>query len=134
VGTYDTRGGYPLSPPDDGRDPTPLQETVWGLLEDAGLPEPAMEEIDTMVGNAEYARNHPGRRGSELELGVRKALEEAGLGPAAVETIADRVRQAEDDKAERDYDRHQERLMETGGGPTLREYQQAAMKLKRGHA
>jgi hypothetical protein len=31
---------------------------------------------------------------------------------------------------ERAYDRHQEWLMETGGGPTLQEQQIAAMRLK----
>lgn len=30
------------------------------------------------------------------------------------------------------YDRHQEWLMETGGGPTLQEQQQAAYKIKHG--
>lgn len=36
------------------------------------------------------------------------------------------------DCRERAYDRHQEYLMETGGGPTLQEQQQAAYKIKHG--
>lgn len=90
MGTYDTQGGHPISPTELRLEPTPLQEAVLGLLEDAGIPTATNDEI-------------------------MKLIEEAELS-----------------LAEKAYERHQEYLMETGGGPTLREQQIEAQKIKRG--
>jgi len=53
------------------------------------------------------------------------------LAKAIVE-IANAVEQACENQNEADYDRQQEQLMESGGGPNLIEQQQAAYKIKRG--
>lgn len=90
MGTYDTRGGTPASPTELHIDPTPLQDAVLGLLEDAGIPTTANDEIMKLI--------------EEAELNLAEAA----------------------------YERHQERLMEGGGGPTLQEQQAEAMKIKRG--
>jgi hypothetical protein len=47
-------------------------------------------------------------------------------------TMADTVDAAIENQNEADYDRQQERMMETGGGPTLLEQQQDAYKIKHG--
>jgi hypothetical protein len=52
MGTYDSRGGSPAHNPlfDGGPDPSPLQEAVWALLEDAGAPNALCEQIDGLIG------------------------------------------------------------------------------------
>jgi len=67
---------------------------------------------------------------SALQVHVREMLEDADMPLDVMEAIAKLIGDAEDSRAERNYDRQQERLMEGGGGPTLREQQIAAMKLK----
>ena len=50
----------------------------------------------------------------------------------AKQILDEMVRDEIAEQAERAYDRHQEWLMETGGGPSLIEQQQAAYKIKHG--
>jgi hypothetical protein len=65
-----------------------------------------------------------------LQEAVLGLLEDAGIGEATNDQIMKLIEEAELNLAEKAYERHQEYLMETGGGPTLQEQQIAAMKLK----
>lgn len=65
-----------------------------------------------------------------LQEAVLGLLEDAGIPESTNDEIMKLIEEAELGLAEKAYERHQEYLMETGGGPTLREQQIAAMKLK----
>lgn len=67
---------------------------------------------------------------SPLQEKILALLEDAGIDTETSDKILDMVEEAELCRAERDYDRHQESLMENGPGPTLLEQQAAAQKLK----
>lgn len=57
---------------------------------------------------------------------------EVWLEPDMMEALIKWWKNILDNQAEAAYERHQEHLMETGGGPTLQEQQQDAYKIKHG--
>jgi len=67
---------------------------------------------------------------SELQEAILGLLEEAGIRTEFNDRIIKLVEEAEQCKAEADWERHYEHLMETGGGPSLQQQQIEAMKLK----
>jgi hypothetical protein len=48
-GTYDTIGGAPSSPKNEGYEPTQLEEDVLGILEAAGVPESINDKIVALI-------------------------------------------------------------------------------------
>lgn len=75
---------------------------------------------------AGYA-GHPAGEGQWYHMA--KHLDDEGF--ETIEAMLDHAKHHRENEAERAYDRHQENLMETGGGPTLQEQQIAALALKR---
>lgn len=67
-----------------------------------------------------------------LQDAVLGLLEDAGIPTATNDQIMAMIEEAELTMAEAAWERHQERLMEGGGGPSLLEQQQAAYKIKHG--
>ena len=55
MGTYDTRGGTPISPPDEEQPSSPLEDAVMGLLEDAGFSTEVSDRILELI-HAEEVR------------------------------------------------------------------------------
>ena len=49
MGTYDTRGGTPISPPDDEQPSSPLEDAVLILLEEAGFSTEVSDHILELV-------------------------------------------------------------------------------------
>lgn len=49
MGAYDTRGGTPISPNDEGRDPSELEDAILELLEDAGIDTETNDQIMKLV-------------------------------------------------------------------------------------
>lgn len=49
MGAYDTRGGTPISPGDEGRDPSVLEDAVLQLLEEAGIDTEINDQIMKLV-------------------------------------------------------------------------------------
>lgn len=43
----------------DAPDPSPLQEEIWKILEDAKMPQQLIEQIDTIISDWEYSKNEP---------------------------------------------------------------------------
>src|SRR5690242_12436242 len=54
MGTFDTRGGSPISPKDDSSDPSKLVEDVLGLLEDAGIATEINDKIVALIEEGEF--------------------------------------------------------------------------------
>lgn len=60
MGTYDTRGGHPISPDIPVYLPSELVEAVLGLLEDAGVPSIINDQIVELIEEWEASPNRDG--------------------------------------------------------------------------
>lgn len=67
---------------------------------------------------------------TKLQDDIERLLDEACIPEHAINEVLKAVEEAELAKCERDWERHQESLMENGPGPTLLEQQIAAQKFK----
>jgi hypothetical protein len=67
---------------------------------------------------------------SELQKEIELLLDQACIPQHAINSVLNAVEEAELAKCERDWEQHQESLMENGPGPTLQEQQAAAQKFK----
>lgn len=79
MGTYDTIGGTPASPTELHIEPTPLQEAVLGLLEDAGIPTTTNDEIMKLIEEAEIGlceRAYERHQEHLMETGGHPTLQE----------------------------------------------------------
>lgn len=54
MGTFDTRGGSPVSPNEPDFAVSELVEKVLGLLEDAGIPTDINDQIVALIRNGEF--------------------------------------------------------------------------------
>lgn len=66
MGTYDTRGGAPISPRDDEPPISPLQEVILELLEDAGFDSETNDKIIDLIAAAELKKAREEDAASDL--------------------------------------------------------------------
>lgn len=67
---------------------------------------------------------------TKLQEDIQVLLEEAGISERSIDEIMKLVEDAELSRAEAQWERHQESLMENGPGPSLLDQQREAMKFK----
>ena len=75
MGTYDTRGGSPLSPDINITDASPLVDTILKILEEAGLPTTVNDQIVAIIEIAEADLDeHPVPLLAQLEMAINQAM------------------------------------------------------------